>query len=431
MRFGTDGIRGVYGKTLTEDTAFRLGRALGEKGSVLIGRDNRPSSPSLARAIASGVKSVGAEYLSVGLTTTPALYYLLTKRPYPYAAMVTASHNPPSHNGLKVFTQAGKPSDKERREIEKRMPGEEKTPPFAIDYVEDPAPLDRYEAYFRTLFCDLTGLTVVLDVAGGAGYRFKGLLGTLGAKVILLNAREDGSKINDRCGALHPEICASETVKSGADLGIALDGDGDRIIAVDKGGRILDGDDVLYLLATRMHRKGILKKDKIAVTVMTNGGVIKSLSERGITVRVTPVGDSAVARAMAEEGLNLGGEQSGHVILSDYLATGDGLLTGAALLKSIRDEGPFSIEPQARRYPQVLLGIPVRDKGVMSDPTLLSCTEEIERSLGDGRLLLRASGTEDVVRILVEHPNLSIARQAAEKLGARLQSLAGNASTDK
>ena len=205
-------------------------------------------------------------------------------------------------------------------------------------------------------------------------------------------------------------------MKAGADLGIALDGDGDRIIAANKDGRILDGDDILYLLATRMQRKGTLAKNTIAVTVMTNLGVVKCLAEQGISVRITPVGDSAIAAAMAEEGLNLGGEQSGHIILSDYLATGDGLLTGAALLKSITEDGDLSLETPPIRYPQVSLNLSVTDKRVASDPALLRRVQEIERQLGEGRVLFRASGTEEVVRVLVEHPNERTAGQAADRI---------------
>ena len=218
-KFGTDGIRGIYGETLTEETAFALGRALGEKGNLLIGRDNRPSSPSLARAVACGAASAGAEFLSVGLTTTPAIYHVLTRLPYTNAVMVTASHNPPSHNGLKVFTRNGKPNEKERTEIEKTLRDTTRTHFRDIKYAEDPSPLSLYEDRFREFFRDLSGLTVVLDLAGGAGYRFKGLLGTLGAKVIPLNARESGDRINESCGALHPEECLEETIKRGADLG--------------------------------------------------------------------------------------------------------------------------------------------------------------------------------------------------------------------
>ncbi|MBQ7712257.1 MAG: hypothetical protein IJT69_00410 [Clostridia bacterium] len=420
-KFGTDGIRGIYGETLTEETAFALGRALGEKGNLLIGRDNRPSSPSLARAVACGAASAGAEFLSVGLTTTPAIYHVLTRLPYTNAVMVTASHNPPSHNGLKVFTRNGKPNEKERTEIEKTLRDTTRTHFRDIKYAEDPSPLSLYEDRFREFFRDLSGLTVVLDLAGGAGYRFKGLLGTLGAKVIPLNARESGDRINESCGALHPEECLEETIKRGADLGIALDGDGDRIIAATRDGRLLDGDDIVYLLALRMQRKGALKKSKVAMTVMTNGGVVKSLERQEITVRTTPVGDSAVAAAMAEEGLNLGGEQSGHVILSDYLPTGDGLLTGAALLASIRDDGPLALEPPPMRYPQIKCNLPTAAPSLLERPELLREVKEIEQTLTNGRILLRASGTEAMIRILVECPNETQAKAAMRRLVERLE----------
>ena len=206
--FGTDGIRGIYGKTITEETAYRLGAALGKKGNVLIGRDNRLSSPSLAEALAGGVKAAGSAAQAVGCVTTPALYYLLTKLPFAYGVMITASHNPPSHNGLKVFTKEGKPNEEIRREIEDAMLCVDAPRSCAIPLVEDPSPLALYETFFREKIGRLDGLRVVVDYAGGAGYAFKGLLGSLGAQVLALNARESGDKINENSGALHPENCA-------------------------------------------------------------------------------------------------------------------------------------------------------------------------------------------------------------------------------
>lgn len=420
-RFGTDGIRGRYGETLTEETAFALGRALGEKGSVLIGRDNRPSSPSLARAVACGAASAGATCRSVGLTTTPALYYTLTQLTFTHAVMVTASHNPPAYNGLKVFTKRGKPNERERSEIEGALRESKNHTLPSIPYTEDPSPLALYEQRLQALFGDLSGLTVVLDLAGGAGYRFKGLLGTLGATVIHLNARETGERINDRCGALCPERCAEATAKAGADLGIALDGDGDRIIAANKDGGVLDGDEILYLLACRMKRRGTLARNKLAMTVMTNGGVVASLAAKGIAARITPVGDSAVAAAMTEEGLNLGGEQSGHVILSDYLPTGDGLLTGAALLASIRDDGPLCLEPRPTRYAQIKRDLSLSDRTVAIDPDLQRFAADLEDTLDGGRILLRPSGTEEVIRILVESANAEQANAAMQRLIERIE----------
>ena len=415
-KFGTDGIRGIYGKDLTEEVARRLGSALGRQGRVLIGRDNRPSSPTLLQAVAQGVRSVGGDCSAVGLTTTPALYYLLTQSDFTYAVMITASHNPPEHNGLKVFTKRGKPSAEEREAIEQAM-REETLPSTHLPLLrEEPERLGIYRRYLRENIGSLEGLTAVVDFAGGAAYALKGLLGALGAHVIPLNLRKNGDRINEGCGALHPETCRKETVRSGADIGFALDGDGDRIIAIDRDGTVLDGDRILYLLACRMKARKALARDRVALTVMSNSGVLRSLSERGITALSCAVGDSAVAEAMREERLNLGGEQSGHVILGDLLMTGDGLLVGAALLRSIRDDGPLSLTPPPHIYPQVTLNVAVADKNVAHRPDLQAIAAEIKEDIREGRVLLRASGTEELVRIMVEHPDERRATVAAERL---------------
>ena len=413
--FGTDGIRGIYGESLTEETAFRLGAALGDEGSVMLGRDNRPSSPALARALACGVLSRGGEISAVGVTTTPALYYLLTQSAATHAVMVTASHNPPEHNGLKVFTKQGKPTEAERRRLEDKIAHIEPTPcsPFRYTETQDLSP---YTHYVAKAIGSLKGIRVVLDCAGGAASVFKGLYREMGADEITLNAREDGSRINDRCGALHPEVCAAEVIKRKADLGISVDGDGDRIMLITRSGRILDGDYTTYLLACRMKEKGTLCKNTVAMTVMTNGGILKSLSERGIRVVSTAVGDSALAETMQAEGLNLGGEQSGHVILGDYLRTGDGILVGAAIMKSMLEEGDIDAFPSPLIYPQILLSLPVKDRSVACDPALRRLATRIKEELREGRVLLRASGTESVVRIMVEHPDAKVVREAAEQL---------------
>ena len=414
-KFGTDGIRGIYGKTLMIQDACALGAALGRQGKVLIGRDNRPSSPILARAVACGVRSVGGTFDAVGVTTTPALYYLLTRSNAECAVMVTASHNPPEHNGLKVFTQSGKPSEQRREEIEREMsvvsPAFDPHSPY-----RENNDLSTYKNYLKEHIGSLHGIKAVLDCAGGAGNVFKGLYREMGAEVSVINARKNGEKINENCGALHPEECVRETLRSGADLGIAVDGDGDRIILVTKSGDILDGDRITYLLACRMKARGRLQKNKAAMTVMTNSGILRSLKERGIEVLSTAVGDAALAQAMRKEGLNLGGEQSGHVILGDYLPTGDGILVGAALMKSILEEGPLENLPPPRLYPQVLINLPVPDKSVINDPDVTFVAEEVRASLSEGRILLRASGTESLVRIMAEHPDARRAERAAETL---------------
>ena len=417
LHFGTDGIRGVYGRTLTEETAYRLGAALGKRGELLIGRDNRPSSPSLARALACGAASVGGCTVAVGLTTTPALYYLLTRSVCAHAVMVTASHNPPTHNGLKVFSRQGKLSEEDRIKIELEMGAISLhlDPDFPL--AEDPSLLGEYEDFFLRTVGNLKGSRIVLDYAGGAGYAFKGLLETLGAQVTAMNLRESGGHINEGCGALHPEHMAEETRRQGADLGIAIDGDGDRLIVADREGRLSDGDAITYLFACKMKKARTLARDKVVMTVMTNSGVLKSLSREGISVISCAVGDAAVTETMKAERLNLGGEQSGHVILGDCLMTGDALLAGAMLLKSIREEG-VSLTPPPEIYPQILLNVAVPDKSVAYDPALQSLAAEIKEELKEGRVLLRASGTEEVVRIMVEHPREPVARAAAERLKA-------------
>ncbi len=415
IRFGTDGIRGIYGKTLTEETAFRLGAALGKKGAVLIGRDNRPSSPSLARAVACGVAASGGTCRAVGVLTTPALYYLLTISSCAYAVMVTASHNPKEYNGLKVLTANGKPNEKEQRAIEQSAASVDCCPCEKFSFAEKPD-LSPYVNFVKSKIGSLAGGRVVIDFAGGAASVFKGLFREMGAEVFAINAREDGRYINDNCGALFPEVCRKKVLLLGADLGISVDGDGDRIIAVTNRGEILDGDRILYLLACRMKQKGTLLKSSVAMTVMTNGGVLKSLSQNGIRPICTAVGDTAVAEAIKSEGLNLGGEQSGHVILADLLPTGDGLLVGAALLKSILEDGPLDKTPPPDVYPQVLLNVPVKDKNIVTDPALRDAAARVRDTIPDGRLLLRASGTENLVRIMVEHPDRDVAQKAAEKL---------------
>ena len=414
-KFGTDGIRGIYGKTLNEETAYRLGAALGSEGTLLVGRDNRPSSPALARALACGVNSVGGSVRSVGVVTTPALSYLLSRYGAKRAVMVTASHNPPSHNGLKVLTEKGKVSEEERQEIERRM--DEVLPRLDPDFpLEERGDLSLYTSYIKERVGSLRGVKVVVDYAGGAGSACKGLYREMGAEEISLNAREDGSRINVGCGALCPEVCAREVTRQKADLGISIDGDGDRVLLVSRQGKVLDGDYVTYLLARRMKEKGLLRHDRVVMTVMTNRGIVRSLEQCGITVATCPVGDASVAERMREEDLNLGGEQSGHVILGDYLPTGDGLLVGAYLIKSLLEEGDFDRTPPPLLYPQILFSVPVPSASVLDHPAMKEIEEEVRASLGEGRLLLRASGTESVVRIMAEHADESVARSAADRI---------------
>ena len=428
LHFGTDGIRGVYGEEVTDETAFRLGMALGAEGQVLLARDNRISSPRLAAAFLGGVASVGGECTYLGLSTTPALYYASTRAPAPNAVMITASHNPPSHNGLKVFGREGKLDEAARARLTERM---ESAPFRGVSYGsrdEDATLLDEYRAFFTRAVGDLTGVRAVVDYAGGAGYAFRDLLPSLGAEIIPLSLHETGERVNVGCGALHPARLREETLRQRADIGFALDGDGDRIIAVSRDGDILDGDALLYLLARMRLEKGALPKRKIALTVMTNSGVLRSLSEAGVDVVLCGVGDAAVTAAMREEGLTLGGEQSGHIVLGDLMMTGDGLLVGAMLMKSIKNGISVVRPPELIVYPQAMRNVPVRDTSVAQSERVRAFVRRIEESLGgEGRVLVRASGTEDVVRVMVECPSAEAAERAAEEIEREIRRESGNA----
>ena len=427
--FGTDGIRGIYGKEVTDETAYRLGAALAKRGSILLARDNRLSSPRLASAFLGGVRAAGGEASSLGLSTTPALFYAFTHSGAENAVMITASHNPPDHNGLKVFDKAGKLGKDACREIEEEMQSISFSSVSYHKQKTDPSLLESYRAFFREAVGRLDGVKVAFDYAGGAGYAFRDLLPSLGAEVFPLGLSEKGGGINVGCGALFPEALLKETLRVKADLGVALDGDGDRILVVTKEGDILDGDALLYLLARKMKKEGRLAKDKVALTVMTNSGVLKSLTEIGVTPVLCNVGDSAVTAAMKAEGLNLGGEQSGHLILGDLLMTGDGLLVGGMLLKMLRAGEPVLRPKELTVYPQCRIDLCVADKSVAYAEATQAFAAKIKARLPEGRILVRASGTENVVRIMAECPDASLAEKCAREIKSFLLSTEGKVSS--
>ena len=423
IHFGTDGIRGVYGEEITDETAFRLGRALGGMGKLLLARDNRVSSPRLAAAFLGGVETAGGECVFLGPSTTPALYYATLASDADYSVMITASHNPPSHNGLKVFDREGKLGKEARERLTDIMCAADVRELTYRSALADGSLLEAYRRFFSSVVGDLTGVRAVVDYAGGAGYAFRDLLSSLGADVTPLFLRETGEAVNVGCGALHPETLREETVRRGADIGFALDGDGDRIVAVSKDGDLLDGDAILYLLARSRKRKNALPKNKIALTVMTNGGVVRSLSDAGIDVVTCDVGDAAVVAAMREEGLTLGGEQSGHIVLGDLMMTGDGLLTGGTMMRMIKEGEPVVRPPELKTYPQITHSVRVKDRRVANAEEVRKLVARIRASLEGGRVLVRASGTESVVRVTVECEDAATAeaavREIEEEIGKR------------
>ena len=419
LHFGTDGIRGIYGESITDEAAYALGRALAQKGKLLVARDNRLSSPALAAALLGGAGNK-ASYL--GVATTPCLYYLLTRSDADYGVMITASHNPPEHNGLKVFDKEGKLAERAREDIVRAMKKES----ACVTYRECTPQNERKKAYrdfIKETIGSLSNVRAVVDYAEGATCEYKDILPSLGADITPLHSLGDGSRINVDCGALHPRHLAKEVQSKHADIGFAVDGDGDRIVAVTKTGDILDGDAILYLLARKMLKEGRLPHRKIALTVMTNSGVLKSLTELGVTPVSCNVGDAAVVETMKCEGLALGGEQSGHIVLGEHLMTGDALLVGATLMKMIKEGEPIERPKELLVYPQCLINVPVRDKNVAYSDEVQSLAAAKKKALSYGRVLVRASGTEALVRVMVECPDAKVAETTAREIAEKVRLL--------
>ena len=424
--FGTDGVRGVANSELSAELAVALGRAaarvLDARGFV-VGRDTRESSTMLQAALSAGLASGGADVRDLGVLPTAGAAFLAARRCVP-AAMVSASHNPYRDNGIKFFDAAGV----------KLAPGIEAQVAAALDLppragrVGSLAPEPGALAEYRRHLLDsiegrkLDGLHVVVDCANGAASAVApDVLADLGARVDALCTEPDGTNINDGCGSTQPERLAREVVARGADLGLALDGDADRLVAVDHTGAICDGDVLLAIFAVDLEARGELTGDAVVVTVMTNLGFRLAMARRGISVHETPVGDRQVLAALDESGLALGGEQSGHIVFRRRATTGDGVLTGILLADTVVRAGRPLADLSAglvERVPQVLVNVAVREPGRLADADgVWKAVAEIEAELGEsGRVLLRASGTEPLVRVMVEAPTPEAAQQAAGRL---------------
>ena len=427
--FGTDGIRGVANvHPMTPELALGLGRAVtfvagrGKRHAprVLIGKDTRLSGYMLETAIAAGVTSMGGRVLLCGPVPTPAVAHLTVSMRADAGIVISASHNPYDDNGIKIFGGDGfKLADAVEDEIEVlvREPerlGERRTGPAIGRAAKLEDARGRYVAFVKNTFPrDLTldGLSVVVDAAHGAAYVVAPLVFTeLGARVHALGVRPNGTNINRECGALHPEHARAEVVRRGAQIGIALDGDADRVIVIDEKGRIVDGDAVMAMCATRMKRDGELRRDTVVGTVMSNLGLERALEAQGIAFVRTPVGDRYVVEAMRKGGFNLGGEQSGHVIFLDHASTGDGLIAALQVLAIvIRTGRPLSAlaEEAMERVPQVLESVILPARRPLEDMAALQALiAQAKTTLGrDGRVLVRWSGTEPKLRVMVEGPD--------------------------
>lgn len=431
VRFGTDGVRGRANVDLTPEVALGLGRALvtvlhdeGEKRpSVLVGRDPRWSGDMLEAAMIAGITSAGGDAVSVGVVPTPGVAFLTAHSTAAAGVMLSASHNPVGDNGIKLFGPDGfKLSDDEEQRVADTFAAGGGRRPESTRIgrrLTDPAAVARYiEHLARSVEVDLVGLRVVVDGANGAAFSVAPqVYRQLGAEVITIHCSPDGANINDRCGSTHPEVVRQETLTQGADVGVSHDGDADRLIAVTHLGDIVDGDVILAILARQMHLQGTLAGGAVVTTVMTNLGFHHAMADLGIEVVTTPVGDRHVLEQMRERGLNLGGEQSGHVIDLDHATTGDGVLIALRLLEVVRSTGATLAELSQvmTRLPQVLVNISGVDRAAAQDSAAVAdavAAAEARLSAG-GRVLVRPSGTEPLVRVMVEAPEQALAEEVA------------------
>jgi phosphoglucosamine mutase len=430
--FGTDGIRGVANTELTPELLVGLGRSLvrtlreegTERPQILVGRDPRASGEMLEAALSAGVTSAGGDVVSAGVLPTPGVAYLTAETSADAGAMISASHNPVEDNGIKFFgPSGGKLTDDEEHRIEALLERAADDRPVGAHIGRlrrDHELLVRYVEHLAGAASEnLSHLHIVLDCANGAASHVAPfVLRRLGAQVDVLNAKPDGTNINAGCGSTHPDVVARAVVEAGADLGLAHDGDADRLIAVDHQGNIVDGDVILAILAADLQDRSGL--DTVVTTVMTNLGFTRAMRERSIEVIQTKVGDRYVREAMLAGGHPIGGEQSGHIILTDYATTGDGVLTAIRLLSVLVRSGKSLAELSSimTRMPQVLINVSDVDRRRLPEAELVwRAVEQENEVLGDrGRVLVRASGTEPLVRVMVEADTHDRATEVAERL---------------
>ncbi|MBY6181179.1 phosphoglucosamine mutase [Staphylococcaceae bacterium DP2N0-1] len=435
--FGTDGVRGVANEELTPELAFKLGRYggyvlahnKGEKNPrVLVGRDTRVSGEMLESALIAGLISIGAEVMRLGIISTPGVAYLTREMDAGLGVMISASHNPVADNGIKFFGSDGfKLSDDQEEEIEALLDQDEPSLPRPVgtdivhysDYLEG---AQKYLSYLKsTVDVNLEGMKIVLDGANGSTSSLAPFLfGDLEADTETVGCSPDGYNINEECGSTHPQALAEKVLETGADFGLAFDGDGDRIIAVDEKGHIVDGDQIMFIIGQEMHKNQELNNNMIVSTVMSNLGFYKALENEGIQSNKTKVGDRYVVEEMRRGNYNLGGEQSGHIVLMDYNTTGDGLLTGVQLAAIVKMSGKSLSElaSQMKTYPQSLINVRVTDKYRVEeniDVKEVMTKVEVEMN-GEGRILVRPSGTEPLVRVMVEASTDEDAQRFAQQI---------------
>ena len=440
--FGTDGFRGEAGVTLTAEAAFKTGRYLGyylrernenRRPRVAIGKDTRISSYMLEYAISAGLAASGADVYLLHVTTTPCVSYVTLRDGFDAGVMITASHNPYYDNGIKIIDARGeKIDDAVAAKIEAYIDSEGDDVIFACgkdigkihDYYSG---RNRYVGYLISLASSsYKGLRIGLDSACGSAFAIsRAVFGALGAEIHTIGDNPDGTNVNEGCGSTHPERLCNLVKERGLDVGFAFDGDADRCIAVDNLGNVIDGDKIMYALANRLRRLGMLSHDTVVATVMSNGGFIKSAERIGIKVETTQVGDRFVYERMRELGASLGGEQSGHVIMRKYATTGDGILTAIMLTEELCDTQKSLSELTADviSYPQITTSARVKSKPLaISDEALRRLMIEINEEInGNGRLIVRESGTEPKIRIMVEAETDELCQKHTNRITALLR----------
>ena len=447
--FGTDGVRGIANKELTPELAFKIGQAgayvltenTGERPTILVGKDTRISGDILECALTAGLCSVGAKVVSAGVIPTPAIAYLVRECGFSAGVMISASHNPYEHNGIKYFSGSGyKLSDETEARIEAIiLDGAEEVELPTHDKIgycrTDKSLVDKYIDFaVSTTDIKLDGLKIAIDCANGASsVTAKNALEKLGAEVVVINDKPNGININANCGSTHIDALSEFVKESDADAGLAFDGDADRVLAVDENGNLVDGDKIMAICALDMKNRGLLPDNTVVATVMSNLGFFKMGEKYGLNIKKTKVGDRYVLEEMLKCGHKIGGEQSGHVILIDQNTTGDGLVTGITLLSVIARSGESlsKLASVMEVYPQVLINATVKNEYKSEDKYMQF--EEIKQKINElneefkdsGRVLIRPSGTEPLVRVMIEGQDIDLITKRAKELANLMEEKLG------
>lgn len=437
--FGTDGIRGLTNTApMTAEIALKVGQAAGShflrgdhRHRVVIGKDTRLSGYMMESALVAGFTSVGMDVVLLGPMPTPAVAMLTRSMRADLGVMISASHNPFADNGIKLFGPDGyKLSDADELAIEQRLEADPEL--VAADRIGRAKRIDdargRYVHFAKSTFPErlrLDGLKIVVDCANGAAYHVApDALWELGADVVPLGVRPNGTNINDACGSTHPQLLQETVVAAGADIGLALDGDADRLIVVDEAGKVIDGDQLMALIALDQQRQGLLRGDAVVATVMSNLGLERKLESEGLRLQRTKVGDRYVLEAMRATGCNVGGEQSGHIILTDHATTGDGLVAGLQILAAMVGQGKPASEllNQFEPVPQLLKNVRFAGGAPLDTAKVQACIAEAEAELnGKGRLVIRKSGTEPLIRVMAEGDDEAQVRSVVERICAAVE----------